>query len=263
MIVRRQGLRPPAAVVCGALLLAAALPAAADWLVTRDGARIETEGPWEVKGRQVIFTKKHGSLSAIRLSDVDLEASRAATDAPEGAAGTVNAGAEVEREPVLVLTNKDIRRVAVDPAGAVDEGSAGAAGAAERTPAAPQTEAPVELVSWKANPSRQIDGLELVGAVRNNGTDVAAKVTVEVTIPDGEGGTLYETKAFLRSTGLPPGGTTTFRALLPGIFQLVEDPVFRVTAGGITLLGRTGVPEAGDPAAGDPAAEAEGQDGEP
>jgi len=41
-----------------ALVLALALPAAAraDWLVTTEGGRVETRGPWEVKGKLVVFT---------------------------------------------------------------------------------------------------------------------------------------------------------------------------------------------------------------
>ncbi len=241
--------RPVRLLAAAALLLAVTAPATGDWLVTRDDARIETEGAWKVKGRQVIFTKKHGSLSALRLDDVDLEASEAATAAAVARAAAGDEAAveverdPVERKPVLVLTDRDIPRATVGEESSAD-GEAATEGDAA-APAAPQSEAPVELVSWKANPSRQIDGLELVGAVRNNGDEVAAKVTVKVTIPDGEGGTLYETNAFLRSTGLPPGGSTTFRALLPGIFQLIEEPVFQVTAGSITLLGRTGLPPEG------------------
>ncbi len=243
------------AVLAVASLLAFAVPAAADWLVTRDGTRIETEGSWEVKGRQVIFTRKHGALSALRLSDVDLEASASATAAALApAAGAGEAGDEVERPPVLVLTNDDIRRAASPPAAGEGASAGDTAESAAPAPAFPESEAPVELVSWKANLSRQVDGLELVGAVKNNGDNFAAKVTVQVTIPDGAGGSLYETNAFLRASGLPPGGTTTFRALLPGLFQLVEDPVFRVTAGGITI--GVGAPPAAE------APEDEGQGGE-
>ena len=48
-----------AAVVVAALLAAGlfAAPAAADWLVTRDGGRVETKGPWKVKGKLVVFTR--------------------------------------------------------------------------------------------------------------------------------------------------------------------------------------------------------------
>ena len=244
MILQGTGIR---SLLAAAVWAAAAAPVSADWLVTSDGTRIETEGPWEVRGRQVIFTRKHGALSALRLSDVDLEASEAATAA--GEAPAAGAEAEGERRPVLVLTNEDIRPAAASPSdepAAAGEAAEGPDEEGEEPAAAgPPSEAPVELVSWKANLSRQADGLEVVGVVRNNGSGVAAKVSVRVTIPDGEGGTLYETNAFLRSTGLAPGGSTTFRALLPGIFQLIEDPVFDVTAGELTLLG-AGVPAAGE-----------------
>ena len=42
---------------CSLLALAALLlaggAARADWLLTRDGARVETKGPWKVDGRRV------------------------------------------------------------------------------------------------------------------------------------------------------------------------------------------------------------------
>ncbi len=54
-------------------LLAMTSPAAADWLVTKDGARIETEGPWKTKGAMVVFTSAKGTLSSLRLDEIDLE----------------------------------------------------------------------------------------------------------------------------------------------------------------------------------------------
>ena len=240
--------------VAGAMLALAALaaPAAADWLVTRDGARIETRGPWEVKGRQVVFTLKNGTLSALRLSDVDLDASAAATAESRSSAAEAEEEAEVERKPVLVLTNKDVPRAAVEEAGGEPAGAEGEAGgeAGEAAPASPAlSEGDVVVDSWKASLSRQSDGLELAGVVKNNGKAIVAKVTLKVTIPDGEGGTLYETNAFLRNAGLAPGGATNFRALLPGVFQLPEDPIFEVTAASVTL--------GGPPT--EPAAEGEGE----
>ena len=59
--------------------LVAALPASGDWLVSRDGERIETRGPWTVKRSSVVFTAANGALSSLRLADVDLEASEKAT----------------------------------------------------------------------------------------------------------------------------------------------------------------------------------------
>lgn len=60
------------------VLLAPAV--AADWLVTQEGARVETKGPWKVKGRIVVFTSSKGRLSSMRLAEVDLAASAAATE---------------------------------------------------------------------------------------------------------------------------------------------------------------------------------------
>lgn len=64
------------------VLAVLAQPADADILVLRDGHRLETDGPWEVRGGQVVFRTPHGVLSSLRLDEVDLEASRRATEAP-------------------------------------------------------------------------------------------------------------------------------------------------------------------------------------
>ena len=65
-----------------AAILAAgpALPAKADWLVTREGARVETQGAWKVKGKLVVFHTSTGKLSSLRVAEVDLDASRRATE---------------------------------------------------------------------------------------------------------------------------------------------------------------------------------------
>ena len=57
-------------VAAGVATALAAMPAAGDWLVTNEGKQIETRGPWEVKGRQVIFTLPNGQLSALRVDDI-------------------------------------------------------------------------------------------------------------------------------------------------------------------------------------------------
>jgi hypothetical protein len=58
------------------------LPATAEWLATRDGHRIETDGPWKVKGRIVVYTDAKGTLSSIRLDEIDPEASEAVSEEP-------------------------------------------------------------------------------------------------------------------------------------------------------------------------------------
>ncbi|MCP3957354.1 MAG: glutaredoxin family protein [bacterium] len=98
-------------------------PAGADWLVTREDVAIETDGPWKVKGRVVIYTDTRSTLSSLRLDEIDLEASEAATANRAAPADAVVQPPAVDepREPVMVLTNADIRAATVDkPAAELD-----------------------------------------------------------------------------------------------------------------------------------------------
>lgn len=90
-------------------LISSATAMFADVLVTRAGERIETLGPWTIKGKQVIFTAANGTLQALRVDDVDLEASDLATNPPEAPPPPPVVEAP-PREPVLTITDKDIPR---------------------------------------------------------------------------------------------------------------------------------------------------------
>ena len=104
----------------------AAVPSWADILVTRDGQRIETDGPWEVKGRQIVFTTASGVLSAVRLSEIDLEASELATHPPEPEVaedtlsdreprlGEMSQRGKGRPEATIVLTNEDLGQASTD-----------------------------------------------------------------------------------------------------------------------------------------------------
>jgi len=95
--------------------------AGAEVVVLKDGSRVETRGSFEVRGRQIVFTSAQGTLATLRLDEVDLEASRAASrPAPAPAANTGPAAAP-KKAPVLVLTDRDVAHV--DP---VDVGPADA-----------------------------------------------------------------------------------------------------------------------------------------
>lgn len=221
-----------AAGLLGMILVPMATPAKADWLVTSDGARVETKGPWKVKGNQVIFTLPNGTLSAMRKSEVDLDASASATagteaDASETAESRKDAA---QRKSVAVFDNTNIGRAAPEApdAEAQEQGKA-------EDKKEPSKNAQVEIVSWSERDREGVDGLEIVGTVRNNGPRIAANINVKVIVLDEAGETKLETTAFLRSAGLVPGKSTTFRALLPGIFTLFTEPKFEVTAGGIEL----------------------------
>ncbi len=110
----RDRLTPALAVLwLGSLALGGSLvfagSAAADVLVTRHGQQIQTDGPWEVKGRQILFTSPEGRLSSVRLSEIDLEASELATHPPPEPEKVVEPEPAPEpKEPILVLTDKDI-----------------------------------------------------------------------------------------------------------------------------------------------------------
>ena len=211
--------------------VAIASPLAADWLVTQDGARIETKGPWKVKRNQVIFTLPNGTLSALRKSEVDLDASAVATaNAKQAPAEAARAAAEEKperRSSVAVFNNKNIGRAAESPS---EERRAPA-----QKKAKAKSDSPVVLVSWDQRDSSDGEGLEIIGSVRNEGSSLAANIRVQVTVLDNTGAEIFETTAFMRSTGLMPGRSTTFRALLPGIFTLFTDPRIEVEAGDIEL----------------------------
>ena len=219
-------------------------PVAGDWLVTVDGARIETKGPWKVKGNQVVFTLTNGTLSTIRKSEVDLDASAAATaesQAPAQAEPDEDSRPQERPRATKVFNNKNIR-AAAEPPGRDSEREPEGRDAA---PAAAGTGS-VELVSWTSRDSSNGDGLEIVGTVKNQGRELAANISVKVIVVDETGAPVVDTTAFMRSTGLVPGKSTTFRALLPGIFTLFHEPRFEVQSGSFTVKPE---PEDGDEAA--------------
>ncbi len=220
--------------------------AAGDWLVTVDGARIETKGPWKVKGNQVVFTLANGTLSTIRKSEVDLDASAAATaesEAPAQPEATEGSRPQERPKATKVFNNKNIR-AAAEPAGVDREQEP------EGRDAAPVTSSgSVELVSWTSRDSSSGDGLEIVGTVKNQGRELAANISVKVIVVDETGAPVVDTTAFMRSTGLVPGKSTTFRALLPGIFTLFHEPRFEVQSGSFTVKPE---PENGDEPAAEP-----------
>ncbi len=98
---------------CRRLVLAiacwlAASTLSADWLLTRDGERVETQGAWRVEGRMVIFTSAKGALSSIRLSEVDLDASAEATTRDLDVAPATPEAPAPDRKSVHVITTEDV-----------------------------------------------------------------------------------------------------------------------------------------------------------
>ena len=104
-------MRAGAALVISALLAAAG--ASADLLVTLDGTTLETEGPWSIDGKLVVFHLPGGRLTSLRVNRVDLEASAAATAAQRETSSQEAAPKQSQpAEAVLTLTDGDVRHVA-------------------------------------------------------------------------------------------------------------------------------------------------------
>lgn len=209
------------ALALGALLAAAALlvPAAADWLVTRDGAHIETAGPWRVENRLVVFERPDGTYASMRLSEIDLEASERLTRELAERARAPEPVAE-ERTAVVRLTEKELPPV---PRSEQTEPPAnGTAPPEEGSADADDSEAEEEalqIVTWRDIGGTESSGIELVGDVRNVSEDTALAVEVTVVLLDEAGEVIETSSAILTSTALPPGQTAGFRVSFPGVFH--------------------------------------------
>lgn len=220
----KEGRRPLWAAL--ALLLTAPLaapPLLADWIVTRDGGRIETKGKWRVEGAKVVFDLPNGTLGVMRKSEVDLDASAAASAAP--APGKPTSAAMVQtapkRKPVLTLTDKDIPRARPEPT--ADQ----PAPEEEADPSAPRPAA-VEVVSWRQSTGE--DGsIEILGQIKNVGSDVAANIALQIDLVD-ETGKNHTAVGFLEKTSLVRDRDTSFRAIFPEVRQVGRPPVFKLSA---------------------------------
>ena len=192
----------------------------ADWLVTVDGAQIETQGAYKVEGRRIVFTTTAGTLSAVRASTIDLEASdrltaekqREAVAARQGGAQPANSPA---RAALVLDENNTGRHLTLSEASDPD---------AISTAAADGGEAGLEVLSWQENQGGTED-LVLVGRLRNNTNVFATEMTLKVEVRDETGSISGTQNATFDRKALKPGQVTTWRAEFPGIY-LGRDPSF-------------------------------------
>jgi hypothetical protein len=194
---------------------AALLPAHADWLVTREGGRVETKGPWQIKGKLVVFTRADdGSLASLRAAEVDLDASAKATaDAKVQAAAPPPA--EAPQKKIAVLTDKDFRKpTPVDANGKPVE-------------AAPVKTGPLVVSDWKKLDRPTGDGIAVEGSVHNSTGDMMVNASVDVQLFNETGERVGTAPGLLTSTSIPPDGTVQFRANFPGVFTFAT-PKFEV-----------------------------------
>ncbi len=191
------------------LVLTAAAPAAADWLVTTSGEEIETAGEWEVRGALVVFQTPDGRLNSLRASEVDLDASHERTTAP-----VVEPEPEPEptpRGPVLVITDADVAHVAADFE-ETGEPEAEDGPEAEDSPAA----SVLEVVRWQDLVDVQANTLQIFGSVANRGESVVTNARVMVRLLDRSGDLLESQRATLGEPAIGPGAMTSFSATFPG-----------------------------------------------
>lgn len=225
------------------LLLLGALPAGADWLVTREGGRVETQGTWQVKGKLVVFTQANGSLSSLRLADVDLEASQQATaeaiKAEDEAAAVKEAPKPERKKSVRSLTDEDFSHSGASSAKAED-GAKGGDGDGKETAAdggkgaGKETRDAVAVSSWRQAERAEGSGLDLFGTLQNTGEELAIDITVKVELFNEAKESVGSGDALLASTSIPPGGSTTFRVPFDGLFTFASAK-FQVSSQSLTL----------------------------
>ncbi len=215
-----------AATVAALLPVWLATPAAADWLVLRDGSRVETRGPWEVKGKLVVFTTADGQLASLRLAEVDADASREATaDAARPRPEVAPAPPPPPRQAVLVLTDADVRRApaAGDAGGGGDNGDNVEQGDGGDAPTPRPSLPPGERLvvsEWQEEPLTDGEGLRLTGTLRNRGAEAATGVRLTALLFDPEGSLLATGEAQLSTANVMPGRQVRFAIDFPGVFAM-------------------------------------------
>jgi hypothetical protein len=185
---------------------AVSLPARADWLVTREGGRVETKGPWQIKGKLLVFTRADdGALASLRTAEVDLDASAKATaDAKVQAAAPTPV--EAPQKKIASLTDKDFHRpVPVDANGKPVEGP-------------PAKTGPLIVSDWKKLDRPSGDGIAVEGVVHNSTGDMMVNASIEVQLYNEAGERVGTAPGLLTSTSVQPDGSVQFHANFPGVF---------------------------------------------
>ena len=185
-----------------ALLLLAMLaaPSFSDVLVMTDGTELVIDGPWRDKGRVIQFTLPNGTLSSVRASEVDLEASVEATRLAKQPPAAVQDEAPKEKpKPIAVWTNDDIPQASPD----VLAGQTAAVDAQA-----------VQVTNWQAEPGTDANIVTVIrGTLQNYGNNIISGLSLSVTVtgsrPTGTNPSLVR-QARLDANSLSPGETTTF-----------------------------------------------------
>lgn len=208
-------------VALAACLLSTASPLHADWLVTRSGAKIETAGTWQVKGKLVVFKLTNGTLSSLKLADVDLAKSHRATEQAAKSTKSAESSAStttMHRKAVMTISDADVEHVTSESTSsqpATTKGAEVKAGHASDQSTA--VTGGLEVGDWQ--PTNNDDGVGMTGTVHNPGNDTVAGISLEVRLFDSQGKLIATGTAVVAQAALPPHGATTFRVSFPGVFN--------------------------------------------
>ncbi len=214
-------------VFLAAWLLSIGQAAIADVLVLTDGERVETRGPWQVRGRVVVFTAPDGKLSSMRTSGVDIDRSRQASDAPDVAEPLPSSGPKPpvasppSKRRAMVLTNADLR--STTSASQLSDGRND-----ESAPPLAPTKSRLAVDSWREIKTEDGGILEIVGTLSNRGSAIESVVTIAVELPGLNGRQGQRIDAVPEERVLAPGSSTTFRVTFYGVGRDHGRPVFEI-----------------------------------
>ncbi len=225
------------------VLLAFAAPAVSDVLVTQDDGRITTQGPWRVEGALVVFRLEDGSLGSMRLSAIDLDASREATE--EATRPAPPPAVAPARESVTTVTDRDVRRAIPAPAEATEPEAAAATTAGDR----------LRVTEWRQEDLPDGSGTAIVGTVENTGPDALGRIRIQADLYNDEGTSFASHEVLVHHATLMPGQKTEFRVALPDLFAFTG---VRFTTEALPLAVSVPGEETGESATDD-----EGPDGAP
>ena len=196
--------------IVAVLALALAGSAEADWLVTVEGQRVQTAGPWEQKGRMIVFRSADGTLASMRASEVDLEASQRLTEAAKRQAELdARPKPAVKRESVLRLTDADVGHV--DPGAPVGNSDSSETGDAQ---------AGLAVTSWDRDYDDTNGGIIIRGEVRNGEPGPTRSISIFVILRNDAGTMVGRSRARLTRTFLSPRRDDDLRGALPRYHRL-------------------------------------------
>lgn len=205
---RPAPLAATAAAAAVAALLAVGGTARGDWLVLRDGSRVETRGPWQEKGKLLVFTRPDGSLASMRSNLVDLETSRKATN--ELKATTAKPAAAEPVKKLAVLTDKDFQHRIQQPTAATAKDSR------------PGSGSPVEVTYWRKATLPAGDGTQILGTLQNASPGTATNLGLEVSLFDEKGALVATSPATITVPTLEAKGSTDFKATFLGVLRFAD-----------------------------------------